>query len=161
MNNWSLVTSFLNWLGGLIGTMALLAGLSFLPGLFGRQESDHVLITISDFPLSRDILSYFNWEWGIALIVIATTLFVFVCLFFSMSTHDMVVSTVEMFGQTDSEGELAAWGIVVAIDLSLITLFVVILYGSLTIGPTLLISGLILLAMASLLVANYAEIKAQ
>lgn len=159
MHSDSLATAIINWLGGLIGTFALLVGLSFLPGLFGRHQSDQVIMMISDLPLSKDVLSFFNGEWGIGLIVVATVLFVLVCLFFSMSTHAMVVAVAELTQQTIADAEYAAWGVVMALNLSLVLLFVTILYGSLLSFGAILISLLILLAMASLLFANYAEIK--
>ena len=151
------VTALLNWCVGFVGTLALMAGLAFLPSLFGKEVGTQGVLELYEIVLSTNILGYFNQGWGIGILVVATVLFTWVCLILSMSTHSMVVAFVHDISFGGRDAEHAAWGIVLFLNLVLVALFVFILFGGLFKLINLLIWSLLMLAVGVLLIANYSE----
>ena len=147
--------ALLNWLGGIIGILALMAGLAILPSLFGKEVADQRVLEIFEIVLSKNVLGFFSTGWGIGILVVATALFVWICLILSMSTHEFIVSLVNDLTLGDRDAEMLAWGIVLSIDIVLVGLFVFILFGGLFSIATFLIWSLMMLAMGILLLANY------
>lgn len=157
MNISDLLSSLLSWVFALIGGLGLILGLSFLPALFGYTNPDAVFITIGSVALSKGILAFFSYPFGIGVLIVATALFVWVSLLFSMSFHTLVESVVLYFDEEREEGMVAAWVAVLIANFFLVSLFVFILFGMILTPATLLIGALILMAMGALLAANYRE----
>lgn len=157
MKSSDLLSSLLSWIFALIGSLGLILGLSFLPALFGYADPGSVFTTIGNVALSKGILSFFSSTFGIGVLIVATALYVWVSLLFSMSFHTLVESAILYFDEGREDGVVAAWVAVLVANFFLVSLFVFILFGMILTPATLLISGLILMAMAALLAANYRE----
>ena len=151
------VTALFNWLVGLIGIFALMAGLALLPSFFGKDVTGQSMLRIFEIALSNNILGFFPEDWSIGILVVATVLFTWVCLLLSMSTHSLIVAFVDDITFGNSDAERAAWGIVLVVDFILSALFVFILFGGLMQWSYLLIWSLLMLAVIVLLIANYSE----
>lgn len=151
------ISAFFSWIFGLIGMLALIAGLAFLPELFGYEQAGSAIFNIGEITLSKGILFFFNFPFGISALVVATALFVWVSLLFSMSSYELVEAAVGYLKGDLDEGVLSAWIVVLCINFVLVSLYVFVLFGKVLSPATLLIGGLMMLAMAALLAANYRE----
>ena len=157
MQTSELFATFFNWILGLLGMLALIGGLAFLPDLFGYADQSLVFMSLGGVILSKGIVHFFDFQFGIGILVVSTALFVWVALLFSMSSHTLVESIVDMFGDHGSDGVLPAWLFVLFANFLLVSFFVYILFGMILKPAMLLICGLMMLAMAALLAANYKE----
>lgn len=159
MNLSQLVSSFFNWIFGLVGMIALILGLSFMPTLFGHESPDHVFMMLGGVTLYKGILSFFSNTFAIGILVVSTALFVWVGLLFSMSFHTMVETLGIYFHQESEGGFVSAWVIVLATIFMMVAQFVYILFGMILTPTTLLVGALMILAMCALLFANYNEVS--
>ena len=132
-------------------------GLSLMPALFGYQDPTSAFITLGGVLLSKGILEFFSYPFGIGLLVVSTVIFTWVSLLFSMSFHTLVESIVYFFDDHREEAGAGAWISVLAANFFFVSLFVYILFGMLITPATLLIGGLMMVAMGALLAANYSE----
>ncbi len=157
MNLSDLLHSLLNWFVGVLGILALMFGLSLMPALFGNQDPDSIFLTLDGVSLSKGILGFFSYPFGIVLLVVSTTLFTWVSLLFSMSFHALIESIIYFFDDDREESVVGAWVAVLVANFLFVSMFVYILFGMIMTPATLLIGGLMLAAMAALLAANYRE----
>ena len=157
MKSSDLLSSLLSWVFALIGSLGLIAGLSFLPALFGYNNPEAVFTTLGSVVLSKGILAYFSFAFSTGVLIVATALFVWVSLLFSMSFHTLVESAILYFDDEREEGMVGAWIAVLVANFFMVSLFVYILFGMILTPATLLIGGLMLMAMGALLAANYRE----
>lgn len=147
----------MSWLFGLIGVLGLILGLAFLPALFGYAEPDQAFMTLGNVVLSKGILVFYSYPFGIGILVVATALFVWVSLLFSMSLYTLIETLVCFFDDQREDGMAAAWTGVLTVNFFLVSVFVYILFGMLIAPATLLVGALMMLAMGALLAANYQE----
>ncbi len=152
-----ILPSLLHWILGLTGVLALMVVLSFLPALFGFENPELVFISLGGIVLSKGILEFFSYPFAISVMVLATALFVWVCLLFSMSSHTLVEQIVRFLNDDRVEGVTTAWLVVLLSNFLLVSFYVYILFGTILTPATLLIGALMLVAMAALLAANYQE----
>lgn len=158
MNLPQLFVSILNWLFGLIGMLALILGLSFMPTLFGYENPDQVFMVFGGVTLFKGMLGFFGNAFAIGVLIVSTALFVWVGLLFSMSFHTMIESISGYF-QTDGDGaHIMAWVAVLIANFILVALFVYTLFGTILTPTTLLLGVLMISAMCALLFANYREV---
>ena len=132
-------------------------GLSFMPALFGNHDPDSIFMTVGGVLLSKGILEFFSYPFGIGLLVISTVIFTWVSLLFSMSSHTLVESVIFYIDDHRGEPGAGAWISVLVVNFFFVSLFVYILFGMLITPATLLIGGLMMAAMGALLAANYSE----
>ncbi len=159
MNLSQLVSTVFTWIFGLVGMVALIFGLSFMPTLFGHESPDHVFMVMGGVTLYKGILSFFSNTFAIGILVVSTALFVWVGLLFSMSFHTMVESLGIYFHHESEGGFMSAWVVVLATIFVMVAQFVYILFGMLLTPTTLLLGALMILAMCALLFANYHEVS--
>ena len=146
-----------NWVLGLLGMLALIVVLAFLPDLFGFADPAYAFMSLGGMVLSKGIVHFFDFQFGIGVLVVSTALFVWVALLFSMSSHSLVEAVFSVLGDDMHDGVVPAWLSVLVVNFLLVSLFVYILFGMILQPAMLLICGLMLLAMAALLAANYKE----
>ena len=159
MNPLHLFSSVLNWVLGLLGMFALLAGLGFMPTLFGYENADQIFWVMGDVTLYKGILGFFNYTFAIAVLVVSTALFVWIGLLFSMSFHTMIDAIGDFFSQDGEQVHMAAWVVVLVANFLMVAQFVYILFGMILTPTTLLVGGLMIAAMCTLLFANYREVS--
>ncbi len=157
MKTADLISAVISWLFGLVGVLGLVLGLSFLPALFGYADPDQVFMMLGSVALSKGILVFYSFAFGTGILVVSTALFVWVSLLFSMSLYTLIETVVCYFDDQREDGMMEAWAGVLAVNFLLVSLFVYILFGMLIAPSTLLVGGLMLLAMVALLAANYQE----
>ena len=157
MKTADLISAAVSWLFGLVGVLGLVLGLSFLPALFGYSDPDQIFMMLGNVALSKGILIFYSYAFGIGILVVSTALFVWVSLLFSMSLYTLIETIVCFFDDQREDGMMEAWAGVLTVNFILVSLFVYILFGALIAPSTLLVGGLMLLAMIALLAANYQE----
>ncbi|MEM8488854.1 MAG: hypothetical protein AAF564_25135 [Bacteroidota bacterium] len=157
MKTTDLISAALSWLFGLVGVLGLILGLSFLPALFGYADPAQAFMTLGSVVLSKGILVYYSYPFGIGILVVSTALFIWVSLLFSMSLYTLIETIVCYLDDQREDGMFAAWIGVLSANFMLVSLFVYMLFGMLIAPSTLLVGTLMFLAMGALLAANYQE----